>query len=49
MAAAGAFGQAMSHCAPLHHHGKKRPAESGLESEQRLSKRLDLLHLGMYQ
>ena len=27
-------------------HGKKRPAESGLEDEQRLSKRFDLLNLG---
>lgn len=27
-------------------HGKKRPAESGLENEQRLSKRFDLLNLG---
>jgi hypothetical protein len=28
-------------------HGKKRPAEDRLETEQRLSKRLDLLNLGM--
>jgi hypothetical protein len=28
-------------------HGKKRPAESSLDGEQRLSKRFDLLNLGM--
>lgn len=29
-------------------HGKKRAAENGLESEQRLSKRFDLLNLGTH-
>ena len=29
-------------------HGKKRPADASLEGEQRLSKRFDLLNLGMY-
>jgi len=29
-------------------HGKKRSAENGLESEQRLSKRFDLLNIGMH-
>jgi hypothetical protein len=29
-------------------HGKKRAAENGLENEQRLSKRFDLLNLGMH-
>jgi hypothetical protein len=33
-----------SHCAP---HGTKRVADNSLESEQRLSKRFDLLNLGM--
>ncbi|KAF2278102.1 uncharacterized protein EI97DRAFT_244878 [Westerdykella ornata] len=30
---------------PLYRAGRKRPADASLESEQRLSKRLDLLHL----
>src|SRR5688572_26847584 len=35
----------MGHTPPP--HGVKRTAENGLESEQRLSKRFDLLNLGM--
>jgi hypothetical protein len=29
-------------------HGRKRSADNSLESEQRLSKRFDLLNLGKY-
>lgn len=48
MAEVAALGQDSTPRPPAPPHGKKRAADSSLESEQRLSKRFDLLNLGRY-